>query len=218
MITNKTLDEIECLIKPDEGYHLYKTIGNNISYLDCVYYYGQERETIKRIEELPEIEPFSRACFKVLPIAAIVSVDMIEDDCEDILNKETPSVSFVEEYSKGAGGVAFYLYSIGIPLLLFLLSPFYNKAIEHIFNRIIIKRRQWLKDRTFVMVKQKKLLKNVSKWINYDVNNIQIVSCNKFDNDDKYEVVIRTFTSKQYRVTCSLKSKILELNEVDVFQ
>jgi len=217
MITDLSLEDVENIVKPVEGYYIHMYKGSIVSFLDCIYYHGQENAIIEQLKKIPELESNTVAIKNTLPTVVMTIVEMIDEDCGEIWSKETPISTYFSMYYRGAGGGDYYLYSLALPILLFLLSPFYNKAIERLIKRKMTIKKSWLKDREIVIVRQKKLLKNISKWIKTDVNNLQIISCYKKD-DDNFEVLIRTFTGKVYRVTCSAKSRILEMNEVIMFQ
>ena len=217
MVTDLSFEDVEQIVRPSDGYYITKTKGNNISYLDCSYFHGQENEIIRRIAQIPEKEFSARTYSKISSNVILVVTDSTEEDWAEIRSKETPIVSSSNEYWRGAGAGDHELFAIAFSVLLFLLSPFYGRSIEHLLSSRVMKGRSWIKGRAFVVAKPKKLLRNVSLWINHDVENLQIINCHKLD-DDKFEAIIGTFTDKKYRVTCSSKSKIIELSEMEMFQ
>ena len=216
MVTDLSFEDVEQIVKPSEGYYISKTRGNNISYLDCNYFHGQENEIIRRIAEIPEKEFNVRSYNKISSNVILVATDSTEEDWTEIRSKEVPIVSSINEYWRGAGAGDHELFAIAFSVLLFLLSPFYGYSIERLLRSRLIKGRSWITSRAFVVAKPKKLLRNVSLWINHDVGNLQIINCHKLA-DDKFEVIIGTFTDKKYRVTCSSKSEIIELSEMEMF-
>ena len=145
MVTGLCIEDVALLVKPGEGYYLSKTKGNNISFLDCIYYHGQENDFIRRIEEMPEEESYVSNDSKLFSNAIMVSTDSTEEDWAEIRSKETPFVSNIDEYWRGAGAGDYDLFAIAFSTVLFLLSPFYGNSIERMLSCRMKKTKKWVK-------------------------------------------------------------------------
>ena len=208
LITDLLLDDIERIMvtDTDDGFMMSKIEGKSMSFLDFCYFLGQEGAITQQVDKIPEscnipeddITDFSYA-----------KITRIYDDDISVLNKSI-FVRCTYRFELGTSDFSSVVtYIEQNPWLMILAGIIIDKIFDFFISLLKKKRKISSIKSERIYFKYKSFLNSFAEMINHNKNHLEIVDLHSLSNGDK-EVKVRTYTNRQYKVTCTSRGQILE--------